>query len=125
MRVCLRKLLVLIGGVTVTHIKKESKYSSRQIRWFFIFVFIIGAGGCAEHYSATAIQDPYGFFSGIWHGMLFPFSTTANIIHWGFSFFGLEILSDIEIIGRPNTGWAYYLGFFVGILWPSSAYDRN
>ena len=120
MGVCLRKQLVVIG-VMITYMKKQRKYSSRLIRWFSIFVFIVGAVGCAQHFSSEAIQDPYGFFSGIWHGMIFPFSVTANIIHWMCGFLGLEILSDIEIIGRPNTGWAYYLGFLIGGLWPSGS----
>jgi hypothetical protein len=60
MGVCLRKQLVVIG-VMITYMKKQRKYSSRLIRWFSIFVFIVGAVGCAQHFSSEVIEDPYGF----------------------------------------------------------------
>jgi hypothetical protein len=72
--------------------------------------------GCAKHYTPEAYSDPYGFFSGIWHGFIFPYALSVNIISWCLSLFGREFLADIQIIGRPNTGFFYYLGFFLGLL---------
>lgn len=61
--------------------------------------------GCAQHYTPEASADPYGFFSGIWHGIIFPFSLI-----------GYFIFKDVFIIGEPNTGLWYYVGFVLGIL---------
>ncbi len=84
-------------------------------------VVIVGAvalvSGCARHYSGGATYaDPYGFFSGIWHGLIFPYSVIANIISWLLALIGVDFLSEVQIIGRPNTGFLfYYLGFLFGL----------
>ena len=72
--------------------------------------------GCAAHYSEEAVHDPYGFFSGVWHGLIFVFALLANIISWFFSLIGISFLGSIEIIGRPNTGLWYYVGFAFGLM---------
>lgn len=71
--------------------------------------------GCATHYSADAVQDPYGFFSGLWHGMVFPFALLTNLISWLLGVVGFSFFDSIEIIGRPNTGFWYYVGFVFGL----------
>lgn len=71
--------------------------------------------GCAEHYTSQAWADPYGFFSGIWHGIIFPLTCIVNIISWMLSLIGVSFLNDIEIAGRPNIGLWYYVGFILGI----------
>jgi hypothetical protein len=60
--------------------------------------------GCAHQYRHEDFSDPYGFFSGLWHGYIFIFS-----------FIGSMIYDDVFIIGKPNTGLTYFLGFFLGI----------
>jgi hypothetical protein len=72
--------------------------------------------GCAAHYTNEAVQDPYGFFSGMWHGLIFFFSLLANVISWSCSLVGISFLDSIEIIGRPNTGIWYYVGFVIGLM---------
>lgn len=84
----------------------------RLILFLGIFFFL---AGCASHYTPDAVYDPYGFFSGIWHGFIFPFSLAANIISWILSLFDIHVFEDIQIIGRPNTGLFYYLGFILGL----------
>lgn len=49
--------------------------------------------------------DPPGLFSGIWHGLLAPWSLIAR---W--------IISDVVMYAVPNTGWLYDFGFLVGII---------
>lgn len=77
--------------------------------------------GCADHYVSVTHYDPYGFFSGILHGFLFPFSLVANMISWTLSLININVLTDIQIIGRPNTGFFfYYIGFIIGLsIWGS------
>ena len=72
--------------------------------------------GCAHHYTDATFSDPYGFFSGIWHGLIFPYALAVNLLSWLLSIFGISFLESIEIIGRPNTGFFfYYIGFICGI----------
>lgn len=81
----------------------------------FILVFLLS--GCAQHYSPEVFNDPYGFWSGIWHGAIVGYSIAVNILSWVLQLIGVDFLKDIQIIGRPNTGLSYYLGFFIGMLW--------
>jgi len=66
---------------------------------------------CAKNYSPDVISDPYGFFSGLWHG---------SIVF--FSIIGYFIFHDVHILGEPNTGFTYYLGFFLGLVFGSNIF---
>lgn len=81
--------------------------------------------GCAHHYTEEATSDPYGFFSGLWHGMIFPLTLLVNVVSWMLSLIHIDLLSDIEIIGRPNTGFFYYLGFVIGLASASGSGART
>jgi len=76
---------------------------------------LILLSGCATHYESETYSDPYGFFSGLWHGFIFVYSIIAVCVSWVLSHLGIEFLNSIEIIGRPNTGFFYYLGFVLGL----------
>lgn len=86
-------------------------YVHRTIPLLFLFVL----SGCASHYTADSVPDSYGLFSGIWHGMLFPLAVIANLISWAVGLLGISFLDSIQIIGRPNTGFWYYVGFAIGL----------
>lgn len=77
--------------------------------------------GCAHHYLPETFAEPYGFFSGIWHGLIFSITLFVNILSWMLSLIGISFLEDVQIIGRPNTGFWYYVGFFIGLLSNSAA----
>lgn len=82
------------------------------------FAIAFGAvliAGCATHYSAEAQSDPYGFFTGIWHGLIFPYALVANVVSWVADLIGFSVFRSIEIIGRPNSGAWYYVGFACGL----------
>ena len=96
-----------------------SKSFLRQQRHLFVVITLLLLSGCAKHYTPEAYSDPYGFFSGIWHGFIFPYALIANIISWCLSLFGVEFFTDIQIIGRPNTGFFFY---YIGFFWGLSAY---
>lgn len=49
--------------------------------------------------------DTPGFFSGVWHGLLAPYSLVAR---W--------FMDDGVMYAVPNTGWFYDAGFLVGIV---------
>ena len=40
-----------------------------MVRLLALCLVVLLLGGCAEHAHALA---PYGFFSGLWHGLIFP-----------------------------------------------------
>lgn len=70
-----------------------------------LMLIIIVLTGCADvaQIQITTTSEPYGFFSGLWHGMVLPLSI------WG------SLLSDnIAIYGINNTGWWYDFGFIIG-----------
>jgi hypothetical protein len=98
---------------------------------------------CATHNQPDVIRDPYGLLAGIWHGLLFPLALLANVVafmvnmligllrvlmtafdmSWqmvtaitGLLNLVATPINSIEIIGRPNTGFFYYLGFGLGLL---------
>ena len=72
--------------------------------------------GCARHYTPEAVADPYGFFAGLWHGFVSPYAIMTNVLSWLLSLLGLDVLSSIQIVGRPNTGFGYWTGFVMGIM---------
>ena len=68
---------------------------------FSLFVIITLFSSCApEGYSS----NESGFFSGIWHGIIFVFSLIGKL-------FG----ADIGIYAENNSGFFYWLGFIIGL----------
>lgn len=88
-----------------------------RIVWGGVLVLVVvtTASGCATHYSPESVNDHYGFFSGIWHGMISPYALLTNLVSWLAGVFGFSFLDSIQIIGRPNTGFWYYVGFALGL----------
>ena len=82
-----------------------------------LFFLLLSLTGCAHHYAPELLLDPYGFWSGLWHGAIAGLTITVNIFSWILSLIGISFLQDIQIIGRPNTGFFYFLGFGIGFLW--------
>ena len=81
------------------------------------FLTLLLVASCASHSDPAVIYDPYGFLSGLWHGAIAGLTITVNIISWFLSLIGINLFQDIQIIGRPNTGFTYYLGFVMGFIW--------
>ena len=51
---------------------------------------------------AEITTHEYGFFAGIWHSLIFPFSAIGKIL-------GL----NTTILAANNTGFSYYTGFIL------------
>jgi len=51
------------------------------------------------------VDKPAGFFLGIWHGWVAPFSLIFGIFN-----------GNIRIYEVNNTGWWYDLGFYMAII---------
>ena len=85
-------------------------------KYAFLIIALLVISGCAQHYTGATYSVPYGFFSGLLHGLVFPFALFANIISWVLSIFGIDIFTDIKLVGRPNTGFLfYYVGYAFGL----------
>ncbi|HEY3391017.1 MAG TPA: hypothetical protein VGK38_15670 [Prolixibacteraceae bacterium] len=73
-----------------------------------ILVIVISClifSSCAEvsHVQNCLVDKPYGFWSGLWHGMIAPFS-----------FFGSLISDKIAMYAINNNGAWYNFGFVIG-----------
>ena len=86
-----------------------------NLRFPVALMLIATLAGCATHYTPDAVANPYGVFSGIWHGIIFPYALMTNLVSWALSLIGISFAGDIQIIGRPNTGFWYYVGFAIGL----------
>jgi hypothetical protein len=86
-----------------------------------VLVILLALAGCAHHYAPSEISDPYGLFSGIWHGFVAPWSIIANIICWVCSLVGISVFESVYIFGQPNTGFWYYTGFVFGFIFLGGA----
>ena len=72
---------------------------------FFLIVIMCIMTGCAPKLdvSKVAPQEPFGFWSGLWHGMIAPIT------------FFISLFSDsIAMYAKNNTGGWYDFGFCVG-----------
>lgn len=70
----------------------------------FGFVFVVPQEASAFAWAGqTATSESTGFFSGIWHGLLAPYSLVAR---W--------FITDVVMYAIPNNGWFYDLGFLIG-----------
>ena len=70
-----------------------------------LILFAILFSGCAD---VTPVKDcittaPYGFWGGLWHGIILPFS-----------FIGSLFSDDIAIYAVNNNGGWYDFGFVIG-----------
>ncbi len=71
----------------------------------YLFIFVIFLTGCAD---VTPIEDcvvdkPYGFLSGLWHGIIAPIS-----------FVGSLFMDDVAMYAVNNNGGWYDFGFVIG-----------
>jgi len=71
----------------------------------FVIVAFLFLTGCADvtHVEACATDTPYGFWGGLWHGMIAPIS-----------FLGRLLSDDIAMYAKNNNGGWYDFGFVLG-----------
>lgn len=81
---------------------------------FVLLLLLVVFTGCAD---VTPIEncvtdEPYGFFSGVWHGFIVVFS-----------FIGSLFSDSIAIYAVNNTGGGYDIGFLMGLGTLASGYS--
>lgn len=79
----------------------------KTISKYFLYTLLVTVlfTGCADVTSIEACTTiaPYGFWGGLWHGMIAPFS-----------FIGSLFSSDIAMYAVNNNGGWYDFGFAIG-----------
>ncbi|MFN8206329.1 MAG: hypothetical protein U0T82_02830 [Bacteroidales bacterium] len=86
--------------------KKPVSYT--QILSVIVFLlFILVLSSCAKNAPITDMLKgqvhTYGFFAGLWHGLIAPFDLI-----------GMLIWDDVTVFARNNNGFGYALGFLLG-----------
>lgn len=71
-----------------------------------IVVLSLLMAGCLPGDGAATPSEPAGFFWGIWHGWIAPFSLIGEI------FFN----KGLHIYESYNTGWSYDLGYYMAVI---------
>ena len=74
---------------------------TRMITALFLFSLVVGCGFVGPE--SVWLYDPPGFFAGIWHGLLAPYTLV------------IRIFLDIRMYAIPNSGWLYDCGFLIGV----------
>ena len=64
-------------------------------------VTLIGCGFAGSQPAAS--YEPPGFFAGIWHGLIAPYTLI------------IRAFLDIKMYAVPNSGWLYDCGFLIGV----------
>ena len=68
---------------------------------FFLICFLFTS--CADT-TACETNDPYGFWGGLWHGIITPFA-----------FIGSLFSDNIAVYACNNSGGWYDFGFLIGV----------
>jgi hypothetical protein len=76
------------------------------IKFSALFIFsILILSACATGGGSSTVEDPAGFFMGIWHGWIAPISLIVGFFN-----------SNIRVYEIYNTGWWYDFGFYIAII---------
>lgn len=72
--------------------------------WVLLLLFLISSCADIINIDACRIDQPAGFFAGLWHGLVSPFS-----------FIGSLFSDNIAVYAVNNTGKLYDFGFLWGV----------
>ena len=72
---------------------------------FMLIMAMLLLSGCVPGDGSKTPDDPAGFFSGVWHGWIAPFSLICSLFN-----------SRIGIYEVYNTGFWYNLGYYMAIV---------
>ena len=72
---------------------------------FMLVMAMLLLSGCVPGDGSKTPDDPAGFFSGVWHGWIAPFSLIYSLFN-----------SRISIYEVYNTGFWYDLGYYMAIV---------
>lgn len=81
---------------------KNKKIPILGIMLIFVMVLL---SGCVPGDGANSLSNKAGFFTGVWHGWIAPFSLIYSFFNRG-----------IRIYETFNTGLLYDIGFYMAII---------
>ncbi len=81
--------------------KKQQKIVAGSL----LIVVALFVSSCLPGGGNYSPLEPAGFFTGIWHGWIAPFSLVLSIFN-----------KDITIYESFNTGWWYDFGFYISVI---------
>jgi hypothetical protein len=79
------------------------KTSIKLILIFFLLSILFTSCADVTPIEECVTDDPYGFWSGLWHGFIAPIS-----------FIGSLFMDDVAIYAVNNNGGWYDFGFIIG-----------
>jgi hypothetical protein len=74
-------------------------------RFILISVTLLLLSSCVPGDGSYTLNNPAGFFWGIWHGWIAPISLILALFD-----------KNIHIYENLNSGWFYDLGFYMAII---------
>jgi hypothetical protein len=87
-----------IGQGEIMHVQKI-------ILILLIITLFLILNSCAPGSGASTLENPAGFFTGVWHGWIAPVSLIWGIFN-----------KSIRVYEPINTGWFYDFGFYIAII---------
>lgn len=78
-----------------------------NLKTYSLLIICLLLTSCADvspHTNDCITSNPYGFWSGVWHGIIVPFSI-----------FGRILSDDIAVYALNNNGSWYDVGFVFGV----------
>ena len=82
--------------------KNKFKYV-KTIFFLVLIVFILSSCAQTQAVEECLNVEPYGFFGGLWHGFIAPFSFIVSLF-----------MDDVALYAVNNTGGWYDFGFVLG-----------
>ena len=70
-----------------------------------VLLIVVLVTACVPGSGHSTNENPAGFFTGIWHGWIAPFSLILGLFN-----------PDIRVYETFNTGWWYDFGFYIAII---------
>ena len=82
--------------------KNKLKYV-KTIFFLVLIVFILSSCAQTQPVEECLNVEPYGFFGGLWHGLIAPFSFVISLF-----------MDDVALYAVNNNGSWYDFGFVLG-----------
>ena len=79
--------------------------TKKWLPFIIILSFLLVFSSCAPGAGHSTVEDPAGFFRGIWHGWIAPLSLVWGLFN-----------PAIRVYEVNNIGWLYDLGFYMAII---------
>jgi hypothetical protein len=70
-----------------------------------ITLILLGTTSCVPGNGRATVEEPAGFFWGVWHGWIAPISLIASIFR-----------DELSVYEVNNTGFWYDLGFYMAVI---------